>query len=636
MSKATSIRIQSTKRPLNGTMDSSWLSGSTRSRQAEAWDFPAQINSDVEPRSLSLSGEGQPLSLGQPLSPLTRDFFEPRFGYDFSRVRVHNDREASYAARGIQARAYTLGSDIFFGAGQYSPATAAGKRLLAHELSHTIQQGSSTHRPSTSGSASKRGNIVAQMVTPLPRKAEVQRAWFNVGPVTITVDFTGIASVTDANLITEVESRFTAYTGAADASAIHSALSVLTAPQQRWVLYALDLLQDNTQTPLHNRLNRTTAVQRLIAHAPSAQFNSFTAAVGPAEREALRVSGWLEVALAANLTAPTATDRARIRSILNPPMAGGAGAGLNIANFHARMVPATKHLIKAVDPGNWSSTGTRQLPALQTIGNEILDEAKGFFSPYADTSRTTVFGLNPAYNIGANIYSVTAIPASSISADTQKSYLRNRARMVGRNTDATNTAFSDTHIFEDVNFDGNRAGDRVELEKLITKLLTDPAIVAAVNRLIQHTGRQSGTGASTRIGLSTEYNAASQTRCQARWSAIDTLCHEVLHALAHPDFEVLASRPGVAEGYILREGFTEILGTHLFNQRIKQKAATDAAFKGRMEMGIAPPPCPTPADATIGYGAYGAGARQILNLASVDENKFRAAFFLGQVHLIGL
>jgi hypothetical protein len=77
---------------------------------------------------------------GQPLSPLIRAFFEPRFGYDFSQVRVHNDVGAAESARAVNALAYTAGRDIVFGTGQYMPETTAGKHLLAHELAHVVQQ----------------------------------------------------------------------------------------------------------------------------------------------------------------------------------------------------------------------------------------------------------------------------------------------------------------------------------------------------------------------------------------------------------------------------------------------------------------------------------------------------------------
>ena len=78
---------------------------------------------------------------GQPLPGALRAYFEPRFGRDFSRVRIHADGEAAQAARAVQARAYTLADHVVFGAGQYAPGTADGKRLLAHELTHVVQQG---------------------------------------------------------------------------------------------------------------------------------------------------------------------------------------------------------------------------------------------------------------------------------------------------------------------------------------------------------------------------------------------------------------------------------------------------------------------------------------------------------------
>lgn len=77
---------------------------------------------------------------GQPLDAKTRGFMESRFAHDFSRVRVHTDSTAAESARGVNALAYTVGQDIVFAAGKYAPETSTGKRLLAHELTHTIQQ----------------------------------------------------------------------------------------------------------------------------------------------------------------------------------------------------------------------------------------------------------------------------------------------------------------------------------------------------------------------------------------------------------------------------------------------------------------------------------------------------------------
>jgi hypothetical protein len=77
---------------------------------------------------------------GKPLEPALRQDMEQRFGYDFSRVRVRSDAVAAQSARDVNAHAYTVGHDIVFGAGKFAPATQEGRRLLAHELTHVVQQ----------------------------------------------------------------------------------------------------------------------------------------------------------------------------------------------------------------------------------------------------------------------------------------------------------------------------------------------------------------------------------------------------------------------------------------------------------------------------------------------------------------
>jgi uncharacterized protein DUF4157 len=77
---------------------------------------------------------------GRPLPDRVRGFFEPRFGHDFGSVRVHTGTAAGDAANAIGARAFTIGRDIVFGSGEWSPETNGGKHLLAHELTHVVQQ----------------------------------------------------------------------------------------------------------------------------------------------------------------------------------------------------------------------------------------------------------------------------------------------------------------------------------------------------------------------------------------------------------------------------------------------------------------------------------------------------------------
>lgn len=89
---------------------------------------------DVEPGIANLQG------IGKPLSDAARSFYEPRFGYDFGGVRIHTGDDTTGAARSINAKAFTIGSDIVFDKGNFSPETEEGKKLLAHELTHVVQQ----------------------------------------------------------------------------------------------------------------------------------------------------------------------------------------------------------------------------------------------------------------------------------------------------------------------------------------------------------------------------------------------------------------------------------------------------------------------------------------------------------------
>ena len=79
-------------------------------------------------------------SPGRPLEPTLLQDMEQRFGHDFSRVRVHSDAEAEQSARDVSAYAYTVGHNVVFGAGRFAPDTYEGRRLIAHELTHVVQQ----------------------------------------------------------------------------------------------------------------------------------------------------------------------------------------------------------------------------------------------------------------------------------------------------------------------------------------------------------------------------------------------------------------------------------------------------------------------------------------------------------------
>ena len=100
----------------------------------------ATVSAALEEQEPSLVKDVVGSGGGAPLDKDTRGFMESRLGADFSDVRVHTDAKASDSARSVQAYAYTVGSDVVFQSGKYEPDSDSGKRMLAHELTHVVQQ----------------------------------------------------------------------------------------------------------------------------------------------------------------------------------------------------------------------------------------------------------------------------------------------------------------------------------------------------------------------------------------------------------------------------------------------------------------------------------------------------------------
>src|SRR5574337_59457 len=126
-------------------------------------------------------------SSGQPLDASARAFMERSFGRDFQSVRIHTGAKASESAKAVNALAYTVGQDIVFAEGHYNPASYEGRRLLAHELAHTVQQAGAGPGPisgmSQPGDASEReADQAAESVMRAPDPAFFVAGWNGAGP----------------------------------------------------------------------------------------------------------------------------------------------------------------------------------------------------------------------------------------------------------------------------------------------------------------------------------------------------------------------------------------------------------------------------------------------------------------------
>lgn len=134
--------------------------------------------STVAPRGIAASISRVRGGSGRPLAPDLRSFFEPRFGQTFDGVRLHTGARASASAAEVNARAYTVGRDIVFARGEFAPSSVAGRRLIAHELTHVMQQGAAHGNRSAYGVVQRDPPISGgQTAEPSPALTDAERSW---------------------------------------------------------------------------------------------------------------------------------------------------------------------------------------------------------------------------------------------------------------------------------------------------------------------------------------------------------------------------------------------------------------------------------------------------------------------------
>ena len=157
-----SERVMAATEPRRPDACASMVPGRVGSHAADLREAPAAMTEVVR-------------GTGEPLDPDTRAFMEPRFGHDFSRVRVHRDTKAARAADAVDARAYVVGSDMVFGRGEYAPGTGPGRSLIAHELAHVVQQPNPTGPNPALQRAPKKAKTAAGEFVAEPYDAIVQQ-----------------------------------------------------------------------------------------------------------------------------------------------------------------------------------------------------------------------------------------------------------------------------------------------------------------------------------------------------------------------------------------------------------------------------------------------------------------------------
>lgn len=560
--------------------------------------LPAGTSSGPEKMGAATDALPSLLGTGRTLDEGARSFMEQRFNHDFSGVRIHDDARAAASAHSFDAAAYTYGNNIVFGAGQYDPASGHGKHLLAHELAHVVQ--------ARSGKVS-------------PRK--LRRATFDWRGQTVNVDYGNV--MTTYKYYDEVKARVKTLTGSDATPEADTKITALAPPQQRWLMFALEMVVQNKMSAL----DPAKAVDRLIAYTPSHQnepVGKGLEEIKPFVKEALLQAGWLEIAVASTLRPPLKDDKTAVNAILNPNP--GQGSTFDEKDFKKRLAAAMEQYLKFVDPANWKDVKTQSISDIQTIGDLILAEARVFFQPYVDASQVSIFNASPKWKASSNISSTQAVTPNEAL---RKKFIKNRAEFVGTATKPITGAITDLRIMPTTNFDGGR--DAGPFTDLVDDLEKNTVLQPIIDRLLKHTPYEQGAGSAAHIDIDPQYDSTKATDCQARWESVDMLCHEIMHALVHPTFQNAKAKSEL----ILREGFPEVLGNMLYNDHIVLRAAQSKVYRKRFETGLSTPECPGfPAAGTIDYGAAGQSAELIRQ--KVGNDRFKAAYFLGRLDLLGM
>jgi Domain of unknown function (DUF4157) len=247
-------------------------------------------------------------SPGRSLDPETNAFMSSRFGTDFDNVRIHTDAQAAQSATAVGARAYTIGRDVVFGAGQYDPAGASGRHLLAHELAHVMQQGAHATRSERLQAKRNSGASAPKSICPaieVGEKEDSNKAKLNIVETVKQQEWLISGFPIGGSGITEVESA--SFIGAIIRSLAHGHFLYVTGQDPLEVIGFSDCLAG---PKWDNQLIRKSRADNFCA--------GVKAYLGPSDKSYTNLIRRCEAAPIDHYVGSNATraDRSRNRSIL--------------------------------------------------------------------------------------------------------------------------------------------------------------------------------------------------------------------------------------------------------------------------------------------------------------------------------
>jgi hypothetical protein len=666
-------------------------------------------------------------SAGHTLDPETQAFFEARFGQGLSHVRVHTDARASESARAVNALAYTVGPRIVFGSRQYSPGTAKGKELLAHELTHVVAQGSQPQLPAgdplaigpendehereaerasqqfatearrpprPAQSLDRPASLISSRLQRLPAESLELVSGAYVGDIAGTGDnvredlllvmdrlhmlwaitndsynaeYPVVGALPPGSIVPQatIPKTIAALTQAKDPTlSVPVANAVFGMP----IADEVGAGKPNKKPDILQVQDRLLANSSLDNVAYTAEHTAVTADPAPTVVDAAIprsiqaiskakqdfVAGEIRQDLLAATHPTTPTQHAEVEHTLNPtttlvpgapaplgapapppvvqppPPLTDAGAGGALEN------EVLKYLKDNV--GGWATQfrtlkATPGQPAFpignaNTIAKAAQAEVEHYFGPYIKTaSRGAADKYHPeTYSLISKLGDESSRP---LTVGDRRGWLGYFETLRAPNCI---TATCSQEILDKHHFFGTR--DSTELDRITSVYLTSPANVADVDDAIHSWPAEAGTG--TVFIQPFQANVNPLQRRQKRWELFTTLIHEMMHIVTHPNYAAAADKIGGTGRKILIEGFAEVMRTELWSGPGALKTRLANAEYAPLRQQVEGSALPYNATAVVDHGYYDqlADASQID--AKVGHLNAKAAFFLGQVELMGL
>jgi len=549
-------------------------------------------------------------SPGRPLEPSLRQDMEHRFGSDFSRVRVHSGAVAEQSARDVNAYAYTVGPDIVFGAGRLAPQTQARDRLLAHELTHVIQQTGGAPGPGVSSPT----GLQCDAASPDDVKQASPRFEGDARLESISAGVTELASGASGLTVAKLQQALVdlGYMTAANVTRTFdpATKAALIKFQQDKLIVQSGKLDSATMKEFHKAYD---TLSPYIANAKNNPLVPGTRTLAATEKTA---------ALNALVPAPVAGAPSTFKEDLGPPK-GKYGPRIKsalttlIAGLHKKLFEDKKPL--RADPGkNFFSWSALEAPA--KAAKDVVDKLYGsnYGGPSAKPAMTHAGG-----NLIDQWTDEVATNAGLTAAQQKDKASQKVEYLIDSNCDTINHEHSAVP---------SAPAEKAIITPIIASFVASPTAIQVLLDLdIGWRGAQLLGKVYLQRFKSADPNAAKAKEVNrvGMWKLFQTCIHEYIHTLAHPDFNTWA-RTFRAAGdntryNALTEGFDDFFTLNV--RKTVVPTTVQATVEGPFANGN--PPAPD----TSGVYPSVVQAEQVVAIVGIKNAQ--AGYFGGKTKLLG-